>query len=144
MLMPPPPTPPPACGHLQGEGLGPGGGGGVPRRGGRERRPPGTREARRQPIVVAASGKGPDSLCYTRLEAEREVENMTGRQDLYDESMQLGHSAAWDLQWERAIGYYSKALAEFPEDPRGLTSLALALLETNQLKEALAIYRRAA
>jgi len=69
---------------------------------------------------------------------------MTGRQDLYDESMQLGHSAAWDLQWDRAIEYYNKALAEFPEDSRALTSLALALLETGQLKEALAIYRRAA
>jgi tetratricopeptide (TPR) repeat protein len=69
---------------------------------------------------------------------------MTGRKDLYDESMQLGHSAAWDLQWERAIEYYNKALAEFPEEPGALISLALALLETNQLKEALAIYRRAA
>ena len=69
---------------------------------------------------------------------------MTGRQDLYDESMQLGHSAAWDLQWDRAIEYYNKALAEIPEDPRALTSLGLALLETNQLTEALAIYRQAA
>lgn len=69
---------------------------------------------------------------------------MTGRQDLYDESMQLGHSAAWDLQWDRAIEYYNKALAEIPEDARALTSLGLALLETGQLKEALATYRRAA
>jgi hypothetical protein len=28
---------------------------------------------------------------------------MTGRQDLFDESIRLGHSAAWDLQWDRAI-----------------------------------------
>jgi tetratricopeptide (TPR) repeat protein len=69
---------------------------------------------------------------------------MTGRQDLYDESMQLGHSAAWDLKWDRAIGYYRKALAEFPEEPRALTSLGLALLETNQLPDALAVYRQAA
>jgi tetratricopeptide (TPR) repeat protein len=69
---------------------------------------------------------------------------MTGRKDLFDESMQLGHSSAWDLQWDRAIEYYNKALAEFPEEPTALTSLALALLETSQLKEALAIYRRAA
>lgn len=69
---------------------------------------------------------------------------MTGRQDLFDESMQLGHSAAWDLKWDRAIGYYRKALAEFPEDPRALTSLGLALLETNQLRDALAVYRQAA
>jgi tetratricopeptide (TPR) repeat protein len=69
---------------------------------------------------------------------------MTGRQDLFDESMQLGHSAAWDLKWDRAIGYYRKALAEFPEEPRALTSLGLALLETNQLPEALTVYRQAA
>src|SRR3990170_2937453 len=69
---------------------------------------------------------------------------MTGRQDLFDESMQLGHSAAWDLKWDRAIGYYRKALAEFPEEPRALTSLGLALLETNQLPDALAVYRQAA
>ncbi|HMK08696.1 MAG TPA: tetratricopeptide repeat protein [Anaerolineales bacterium] len=69
---------------------------------------------------------------------------MTGRQDLFDESMQLGHSAAWDLKWDRAIGYYRKALAEFPDEPRALTSLGLALLETNQLPDALAVYRQAA
>ncbi|HLC02808.1 MAG TPA: tetratricopeptide repeat protein [Anaerolineales bacterium] len=69
---------------------------------------------------------------------------MTGRQDLFDESMRLGHAAAWDLQWDKAIEYYRKALAEFPDDPDALSHLGLALLETDQLKEALPIYRRAA
>ena len=68
---------------------------------------------------------------------------MTGRQDLFDESMRLGHSAAWDLQWARAIEFYRKALAEFPDHPTALTSLALALLETGELKESLSVYRRA-
>ncbi len=68
---------------------------------------------------------------------------MTGRQDLFDESMRLGHSAAWDLQWVRAIEFYRKALAEFPDHPTALTSLALALLETGELKESFATYRRA-
>ena len=68
---------------------------------------------------------------------------MTGRQDLFDESIRLGHSAAWDLQWDRAIKYYRKALAEFPDHPTALSSLGLALLETGQLKEALASYHRA-
>ncbi|MGD8822871.1 MAG: tetratricopeptide repeat protein, partial [Anaerolineales bacterium] len=68
---------------------------------------------------------------------------MTGRQDLFDESMRLGHSAAWDLQWDRAIEFYRKALAEFPDNPNALTSLGLALLETEQYKEALAVYHRA-
>jgi tetratricopeptide (TPR) repeat protein len=69
---------------------------------------------------------------------------MTGRQDLFDESMRLGHSAAWDLQWDRAIQFYRKALAEFPDNPSGLSSLGLALLETGELKESLSLYRRAA
>lgn len=69
---------------------------------------------------------------------------MTGRQDLFEESLRLGHSAAWDLQWDRAIEYYRKALAEFPDNPTALTSLGLALLESGQLKEALAAYHRAA
>ena len=69
---------------------------------------------------------------------------MTKREDLFDESMRLGHSAAWDLQWERAIGFYRKALAEFPDNPNALTSLGLALLETGQFKEALATYHKAA
>ncbi len=68
---------------------------------------------------------------------------MTGRQDLFDESMQLGHSAAWDLEWDRAIKFYRKALAEFPEDTDALTSLGLALLETEKYKDALQVYQRA-
>jgi tetratricopeptide (TPR) repeat protein len=69
---------------------------------------------------------------------------MTGRQDLFDESMRLGHAAAWDLQWDKAIEYYRKALAEFPDDADALSHLGLALLETEQLKEALPVYHRAA
>jgi tetratricopeptide (TPR) repeat protein len=68
---------------------------------------------------------------------------MTGRQDLFDESMRLGHSAAWDLQWTRAIEFYRKALAEFPDNPGALTSLGLALLESGQYKDALVAYHRA-
>ncbi len=68
---------------------------------------------------------------------------MTGRQDLFDESMRLGNSAAWDLEWDRAIEFYRKALAEFPDDSQALTSLGLALLETDRTDEALAIYQQA-
>jgi len=68
---------------------------------------------------------------------------MTGRQDLFDESMRLGHSAAWDLEWDRAIMYYRKALAEFPEDDSGLMALGLALYEAKQYREALGIYHKA-
>lgn len=57
--------------------------------------------------------------------------------------MRLGHSAAWDLQWNRAIEFYRKALAEFPNNSNALNSLALALLETGQLEEALGAYKKA-
>ena len=68
---------------------------------------------------------------------------MAGREDLFNESMRLGHSAAWDLQWTRAIEFYRKALAEFPNNPNALNSLALALLETGQLEDALVAYQSA-
>jgi len=68
---------------------------------------------------------------------------MTGRQDLFDESMRLGHSAAWELQWDRAIEFYRKALAEFPDDANALTSLGLALFETEHLEDALLVYQKA-
>ncbi|MGA9531122.1 MAG: tetratricopeptide repeat protein [Anaerolineales bacterium] len=68
---------------------------------------------------------------------------MTGRPDLFEESMQLGHSAAWDQDWERAIEFYRKALAESPENADALTSLGLALLETGHEKEALSVYHQA-
>lgn len=69
---------------------------------------------------------------------------MTGRQDLFEESMRLGHSAAWELDWDHAAGYYQKALAEFPESPDALNALGLALLETDKHREALGVYFRAA
>ena len=68
---------------------------------------------------------------------------MTGRKDLFDESMHLGHSAAWDLEWDRAIEFYRKALAEIPDEINALTSLGLALLETENYKESLDVYHHA-
>jgi tetratricopeptide (TPR) repeat protein len=68
---------------------------------------------------------------------------MAGSENLFDESMRLGHSAAWDLQWDKAIGFYRKALAESPDNPGALTSLGLALFETEQFKDALAVYHKA-
>ena len=31
---------------------------------------------------------------------------MAGREDVFQKSMNMGHSAAWDQQWERAAGFY--------------------------------------
>lgn len=69
---------------------------------------------------------------------------MTGRKDLFEESMQLGNSAAWDLDWTKAIDHYRKALDEFPDSAEALVCLGLGQLETGDLKGALASYHRAA
>jgi len=69
---------------------------------------------------------------------------MTDRVELFEESMRLGHSAAWDLEWDRAAEYYRKALALRPEHPGALTALALALLESEKYPEALRVYEHAA
>jgi tetratricopeptide (TPR) repeat protein len=68
---------------------------------------------------------------------------MTDRQDVFEESMRLGHSAAWDLQWDRAIEYYRKALSLSADHPGALTSLGLALLESEEYEEALKVYEHA-
>jgi tetratricopeptide (TPR) repeat protein len=72
------------------------------------------------------------------------LHKMTGRKDLFEESMRLGNSAAWNLEWDKAIEHYRKALDEFPESSEALSSLGLGLLETGKTNDALAAYHRAA
>ena len=69
---------------------------------------------------------------------------MTGNQDLFSKAMNQGHSAAWDQMWSRAASFYRQALEEFPDNPKALTSLGLALLEAQQYEEAMACYKKAA
>jgi tetratricopeptide (TPR) repeat protein len=68
---------------------------------------------------------------------------MTGRQDIFQQAMNQGHSAAWDQMWERAAAYYRNALAEFPDNPQALTSLGLALVELQEYDDALKCYLKA-
>ena len=56
--------------------------------------------------------------------------------------MNEGHSAAWDQEWEKAAAAYREALQEFPDDPKALNSLGLALYQLAQFDEALGIYQR--
>jgi tetratricopeptide (TPR) repeat protein len=69
---------------------------------------------------------------------------MTGREDLFQQAMNLGHSAAWDQAWERAATYYRQALEFIPAHPRALSSLGLALIELQNYDEALKVYLQAA
>ena len=54
---------------------------------------------------------------------------MSGDQEVFQNAMNLGHSAAWDQDWGKASSYYRIAIDEFPENISGLSSLALALYE---------------
>lgn len=69
---------------------------------------------------------------------------MIGRREVFDQAMALGHSAAWDQQWDRAIAAYGSALKEFPDEPQALSSLGFVLLQADKLDSALQLYQRAA
>ncbi len=69
---------------------------------------------------------------------------MTGREDVFQKAMNQGHSHAWDQEWEKAANVYRIALAEFPDHPKALSSLGLALLQSQQFEEALKTYQRLA
>jgi len=69
---------------------------------------------------------------------------MAGREDIFQKAMSMGHSMAWDQQWDKAAGAYRKALEEFPDHPKALSSLGLALFELQLYDESLQIYQKAA
>ncbi len=69
---------------------------------------------------------------------------MAGRQDVFQQAMNQGHSAAWDQMWDRAASFYRQALEEFPEHPQALTNLGLALIELREYEQALKCYQKAA
>ena len=69
---------------------------------------------------------------------------MTGREEVFQQAMNRGHSAAWDQDWEQAASCYREALTELPDNPQALASLGLALFELQQFGEALQVYAQAA
>lgn len=68
---------------------------------------------------------------------------MPGNAERFEKAMNQGHSAAWDQSWDQAASFYRQALDEFPNHPKAITSLALALFELKEYNEALTYYRRA-
>ncbi|HNB54198.1 MAG TPA: tetratricopeptide repeat protein, partial [Anaerolineales bacterium] len=68
---------------------------------------------------------------------------MAGNRAHFNDLMNKGHSAAWDLEWEKASAYYRQALDEFPEDTTALSYLASALFELARYDEALSYYEKA-
>ena len=69
---------------------------------------------------------------------------MPGREDVFQKAMNEGHSAAWDQEWDKAVIAYRRALQEFPDHPKALNSLALALYQLAHVEEALQIYLQVA
>ena len=69
---------------------------------------------------------------------------MPNREDVYQRAMNEGHSAAWDQDWKKAAASYRQALQEFPDQPRALNSLGLALYQLGEFEEALRTYQRVA
>ena len=65
---------------------------------------------------------------------------MPGREDIFQKAMNDGHSAAWDQEWDKATAAYRRALQEFPDHPKALNSLGLALYQLGDIDEALQIY----
>jgi tetratricopeptide (TPR) repeat protein len=65
---------------------------------------------------------------------------MPGREDIFQKAMNDGHSAAWDQEWDKAVAAYRQALQEFPDHPKALNSLGLALYQLGNIEEALHIY----
>ena len=69
---------------------------------------------------------------------------MPGREDVFQKAINQGHSYAWDQEWSKAANSYRKALEEFPDHPKALSSLGLALLQSQQYDDAYQIYLRVA
>jgi len=67
---------------------------------------------------------------------------MTETGTTYQESINQGHSAAWDQDWERAASFYKAAISEKPDDPNAINNLALALFELGDFSESLNNYLR--
>ncbi|MBK7319322.1 tetratricopeptide repeat protein [Candidatus Villigracilis affinis] len=65
---------------------------------------------------------------------------MPGREDIFQKAMNDGHSAAWDQEWDKACAAYRRALEEFPDHPKAMNSLGLALYQLGNFEEALQIY----
>jgi tetratricopeptide (TPR) repeat protein len=68
---------------------------------------------------------------------------MAGNEQRFQQAMNQGHSAAWDQDWKDAAAFYKQALEEFPDHPKALTSLGLALYQLQDYKVSLVYYQKA-
>lgn len=64
---------------------------------------------------------------------------MTSKQETYEHYLNLGHSLAWDHEWEKAVNAYARALQERPEEPDPYKYLGLALMQIKRYNDALKV-----
>lgn len=69
---------------------------------------------------------------------------MAGQDNVYQDEMNKGHSAAWDQSWDIAAEHYKKAVKEMPDRASAINNLGLAYYEQQKYEEAQACYTRAA
>ena len=67
---------------------------------------------------------------------------MAGNRLRFDEAIQKANDCVWDEQWDEAVRFYDRALAEFPDDVSALMGYAWALFNAENLEAALKIYQR--
>jgi tetratricopeptide (TPR) repeat protein len=69
---------------------------------------------------------------------------MPRNEEAFEKAMNEGTSAAWDQEWEKAASAYRRALQEFPDQPRALNNLGLALYQLGEFTDALQTYEHVA
>lgn len=67
---------------------------------------------------------------------------MAGNRMRFDEAIQKANDYVWAEEWINALKAYRRALREFPDDVSALMGYAWALLNAEELDEALEIYKR--
>lgn len=68
---------------------------------------------------------------------------MPGDREKYKQAMNAGHSAAFDKDWQTAIGAYGRAVQEMSDDADAHIYLGMVLLQAGRLEDALKVYTRA-
>jgi tetratricopeptide (TPR) repeat protein len=69
---------------------------------------------------------------------------MSQESENFQELMNLGHSAAWEKEWKKALEAYQAALQIAPLDAMALGSAGLACFNLNLLDESLQYYKQCA
>ena len=69
---------------------------------------------------------------------------MNEREKTFQEAMNLGHSAAWDQNWDEAVTHYRQAVQIAPGRAQAINNLGLAYFQLNRFNEAETCYKQAA